>query len=80
MYILELHGLFETTYQMCRYSECHHGGYVKYELTEMGLWLPRPGEETQAARRAARGRQPRQEEATSAEVGELEAAGTSQRR
>ena len=39
----------------------------------MGLWLPRAGEEAQAARRAARGRQPRQEEVASAEVAELEA-------
>ena len=65
---------------MCRYSECHHGVNVKWELAEMGLWLPRPGEETQAARRAARGRQPRQEEVASAEVAELEAAGTRHRR
>ena len=65
---------------MCRYSACHHDGNVKYELTEMGLWLPRPGDETQAARRAARGRQPRQEEAMSADVGELEAASTRHRR
>ena len=53
---------------------------MKWELAEMGLWLPRPGDETQAARRAARGRQPLQEEAASAEVAELEAAGTRHQR
>ena len=53
---------------------------MKWELLDMGLWLPRSGEEAQAARRAARGRQPRQEEVASAEVAELEAASTRHRR
>ena len=59
---------------MHRYHLSHSRRSVVCDLTPMGLYTVRPGDETQDLLRAARGRRPRAAEMMSAEVAELEVA------
>ena len=63
-----------------RYYSEEDGHDVLTDLAEMGLYWPKPADEWEAQRRAARGYRPRQEEPSGAEVPALDLPEPSGRR